>query len=187
MRKPHPNDPAKAERAMLDGLVDAAVLATTDMRVLFVNRQLLKLTGYASEQVVGQNVTMLMPPDVAKNHASYVDSYLRTGNAKVIGKGREVSVRQKDGTLVSCWLSVTEQKKNNGRHTFMGTLHEMHTKLRDNRLTSFSVLDALQRVVLVIDVTGTLKASRFSVFCSFLRFFVFPALFRIVLTFAHSF
>lgn len=151
---------------MLDGLVDAAVLATADMKILFVNRQLLRLTGYTVAETVGQNVTMLMPADVAKNHASYVSSYLRTGTAKVIGKGREVSLRNKDGSLLSCWLSVTEQKKANGRHTFMGTLHEMHTKLRDNRLVSFSVLDALQRVVLVIDVTGTLKVSELCVFAS---------------------
>ncbi len=158
VRKAGANDLSKAERSMLEGLVDACVVATTDMTILFVNKQLLKATGYRNDEVIGRNVQLLMPADVAKNHASYVNSYLSTGQAKIIGKGRQVALVRKDKSVLSCWLSVTEQKKaSGGRHTFLGTLHEIQTKTRSDQALNFSVLDAVQKVVLVIDSTGVLK------------------------------
>lgn len=157
VRRPHVNDISKPERALLDTLVDAAVLASSDMTILFVNKHCLKLTGYSPEELIGKNVKTLMPESVAKVHDLYVKQYLDTLQAKVIGKGRHVEVRKKDGTSANCWLSVTEQKKASGRHTFLGTLHEMHAKQRGDALVNFSVLDAIQKVVVVMDSTGTLK------------------------------
>ena len=142
---------------LIDQLVDCAVLASTDMTILFVNKAVTKIIGYEAEELLGKNVTELMPREVAANHHKYVNSYLTTGNAKVIGKGRQVSVKKKDGNTINCWLSVTEQKKSNGRHTFLGTLHEVQAKVRGDNVLNFSVLDAVQKCVLVIDTFGTLK------------------------------
>ncbi len=142
---------------MLESLVDGCVVATSSMTILYVNKQLLKMSGFAFQEVVGRNVQMLMPAEVAKNHEGYVNACLGTGQAKVIGKGRQVQLQRKDKSLASCWLSVTEQKKASGRHTFLGTLHEMQSKARSDGLGNFSVLDAVQKVVLVIDSSGVLK------------------------------
>lgn len=151
------NELSKPERTMLDGLVDGCVVADKDMKILFVNTKLLKLTGYTYKEVVGQNVQKLMPADVAKHHASFVNNYLSTGVAKVIGKGRQVQVVRKDSSVIDCWLSVTEQKKVSGRHTFLGTLHEMASKVRSDASLNFAVLDGVQKVAIVIDSTGVIK------------------------------
>ena len=156
-RKAGVNEIKQAERGLLDSLVDSAVVADTKMTILFVNKMLTKLTGYTPAEVVGKNVQMLMPAEVAKHHESYVNSYLTTGQAKVIGKGRQVLVRRKDGSTASCWLSVTEQKKASGRHTFLGTLHEVATKMRSDTVLNFAVLDAIQKVCIVIDPKGEIK------------------------------
>ena len=130
IRKRDVNELSRNERTMLESLVDACMVATTSMTILYVNKQLLKLTGFTFQEVVGRNVQMLMPIEVAKNHEGYANAYLGTGQTKVIGKGRQVQVQRKDKSLASCWLSVTEQKKASGRHTFLGTLHEVQSKAR---------------------------------------------------------
>lgn len=158
LSKPGPNTLPKSERALLEALVDAVVVADVDMNILFVNSQVTVLTGYQSSELVGRKVEMLMPTDVAEKHPSFIKRYLTTGVAKVIGKGREVAVVRKDKSVAPCWLSVTEQKKTSGRHTFLGTLHAVQGgKARSAAMTSFAVLDAVQRVAVVIDATGKIK------------------------------
>lgn len=66
-------------------------------------------------------------------------------------------MQRKDKSLVNCFLSITEQKKLSGRHTFMATLHELTTKIRDTSVATFSVLDAIQKCVVVCDANGVIK------------------------------
>lgn len=156
--KPGPNALPKSERSLLEALVDAVVVADTNMTILFVNSHVTTLTGYTAQEVIGRKVEMLMPIEIAEKHPSYIKRYLSTGLANIIGKGREVPVLRKDKTIAPCWLSVTEQKKTSGRHTFLGTLHAVQGgKARSAALTSFSVLDAVQRVAVVIDALGRIK------------------------------
>ena len=158
VKKPDVNDVTKIERDMLNGLVDVAIIADTTMKIIFVNKVITRMAGYTQEELIGKNVITLMPSKFAKEHPSYISSYLDGNEPKVIGKGgRNVELVKKDKTKVTCWLTVSEQKKSSGRHTFFGTLHEIKAKRRNEKLAKFSILDGIQKVVLVIDAVGTVQ------------------------------
>jgi two-component system sensor kinase FixL len=69
-------------------------------------------------------VTMLMPKSHREKHAGYVDRYRRTGEAHIIGIGRQVEAVKKDGSVFPVWLSVGEAITQSGRR-FVGILHDL--------------------------------------------------------------
>jgi PAS domain S-box-containing protein len=89
-----------------------------------VNRSVERIWGYDRTELLGKNVKMLMPPEYANNHDTYLASYLKTGDAKIIGSGRKVSGKKKDGNVFPVYLSISETKVS-GRHTFTGTVQDL--------------------------------------------------------------
>ena len=145
----------KQERMMLQGLTDATAIIDTVGNVLFVNIAFEELTGYSLDEVLGMNVKMFTPEDIKVKHDGYLRRYAETGNARVIGSGRHVDVVQKEGAKLPCWLSVTEQKKSSGRHTYMGSLHQVES--RGNDISSvFTSLDGVPLPCMSIDARGTI-------------------------------
>jgi PAS domain S-box-containing protein len=92
-------------RAVVDTAVDGVILIDADGRVLMFNPACERLFGYPAPEVIGQNVKMLMPSTYRDQHDRYLDSYSRTGVKKIIGIGREVTGRRKDGTTFPMDLS----------------------------------------------------------------------------------
>ncbi len=157
VERENPNKIHKEERAMLQGLVDACFIIDKTGTVLFQNFAAEDMLGYDTTELVGTNIKELTPPEIRAKHDSYLKRYLETGNAKVIGSGRQVQAIHKKGHEVSCWLSVTEQKKASGRHTFMGTLHEIKSRDVGQSGTKFAVLDGISEAVLVINSAGVMQ------------------------------
>jgi len=63
--------------------------------------------GYTADQILGRNVSVLMPLPHSETHNDYLEEYLRTGVAKVIGTGQRVQARRKDGELIPIYLTVS--------------------------------------------------------------------------------
>ncbi|MBW4709379.1 PAS domain S-box protein [Roseobacter sp. YSTF-M11] len=80
--------------------------------------------GYPAAEIIGQNVNVLMPEPDRSNHDSYMTRYLKTGEKRIIGKGREMNALRKDGTIVPIRLLVSELRLEGERH-FLGILHDL--------------------------------------------------------------
>ncbi len=120
---------SKRERAYLLHLNDPVI--TIDVRGIIcrANPALERVLGYAIEEVLGQNISILMPESQRSEHDGYIRRYLLTGEARVIGKAREVVGLHKSGELVPLELSISEIAID-GETQFIGTLHD----LRDRNL-----------------------------------------------------
>lgn len=117
-----------AQAAKLQGVLESAVTAiiTIDARGIIetVNPATERMFGYEAEKLVGQNVKILMPEPYRAEHDGYIANYLRTGNRKIIGIGREVSGRRKDGVVFPIHLAVSEFRIDELAY-FTGIIHDL--------------------------------------------------------------
>ena len=95
-------------RAILETAVDAIVTIDRSGIILSVNPAGERLFGYSLTEMIGRNVSMLMPSPYREAHDGYLSHYLETGERHIIGIGREVQVRRKDGRILPVELAVSE-------------------------------------------------------------------------------
>ncbi len=95
-------------RAILNTVVDAVI--TIDKRgiIINVNPATERMFGYTVTEMIGQNVKMLMPSPYREEHDGYIRNYHSTGQAKIIGIGREVKGQRKNGAIFPIELAVSE-------------------------------------------------------------------------------
>ena len=117
-------------RRVIDAALDGMVVIDSSGTVLLYNTACERLFGYSPEEVLGSNVKILMTPPDRKNHDTYIRNYLRTGTARIIGSGRDVTGRRKDGSTVPIRLSVGELRDDGDAPLFIGTLHDLTEALR---------------------------------------------------------
>ena len=95
-------------QAILDNTVDGLITINSQGVVLHYNAACEAIFGYPAQDVVGQNIKMLMPSSDRLKHDGYLKNYHETGERKIIGIGREVYGRRKDGSQFPLELSVSE-------------------------------------------------------------------------------
>jgi two-component system sensor kinase FixL len=114
---------------IIESAVDAIVVIDAQGRIEVFNPAAERLFGYAEAEVIGRNVSMLMPAPYRDEHDGYLKRYLDEGDARVIGIGREVQGLTRDGAVFPLHLSVGEMLVE-GQRKFTGILHDLSARKR---------------------------------------------------------
>ncbi|HTL29937.1 MAG TPA: PAS domain S-box protein, partial [Tepidisphaeraceae bacterium] len=117
-------DSEQRMRAIVEAAVDAIITIDQNGLIESVNTATERLFGYSAAEMIGRNIKMLMPEPYQSEHDDYLKRYIRTGQAKIIGIGREVTAMRKDGTTFAIHLAVSEVRLD-GRRLFTGIIHDM--------------------------------------------------------------
>jgi two-component system sensor kinase FixL len=121
-------------RTVVSTAVDGIIVIDAHGRVLLYNEACARLFGYEADEVVGQNIRMLMPEPFREQHDGYLNHYVATGEARIIGIGREVLGLREDGSTFPMYLSVGEGWLE-GQRIFLGILHDLtERKSHERRL-----------------------------------------------------
>ena len=94
--------------ALLESAAAGIVSITSKGIVRTINAAALKMFGYDADEIVGHNISLLMQGSDRANHDSYIERYLQTGQSRIVGVGREVTGRRKDGNHFPLHLSIGE-------------------------------------------------------------------------------
>ena len=119
-------------RAILETAVEGIITIDQHGIVESMNAAAERIFGYSASEIIGQNISLLMPSPHREAHDGYIENYIRTGRAKIIGVGREVAGRRKDGTIFPMDLSVSEVKLATGR-MFTGFVRDITERKRLER------------------------------------------------------
>ena len=143
-------------RAVMETVIDGLITIDEQGVVNSFNRAAERIFGYRSEEVIGENIKILMPEPYHSNHGDFLANYRRTGDAKVIGIGREVIARRKDGTTLPIELGVSETWVGR-RRMFVGTIRDITDRKEREASEVFlrNLLDTIVDGLMTIDESGT--------------------------------
>jgi two-component system sensor kinase FixL len=137
-------------RSIVESAVDGIIVIDDRGLIQAFNPSAERLFGYRLNEVLGQNVSMLMPSPDRERHDGYIHHYLTTGQQKIIGIGREVTALRKDGTTFPVHLSVGEMN-HQGTRSFTGILHDLSDRVAlEHRLAEQKSLAKLGEMAAVV-------------------------------------
>jgi PAS domain S-box-containing protein len=144
-------------RAILNTAGDGIITIDQQGIINSVNPATEQLFGYTRNELIGRNISMLMPPPHCERHDDYIASYRETGTARIIGIGREMNAKRKDGSTFPVDLAVSEVKH---LGLFAGIVRdiserkEVQEALRREHELSESIIHTAQIIILVLDPQG---------------------------------
>lgn len=122
-------------RAILDTAPDALIVIDERGVIRSFSAAAERMFGYASAEVVGSNVKMLMPAPYREQHDGYLERYLETGERRIIGIGRVVVGQRQDGSTFPIELAVGEVNAG-GNRQFAGYVRDLTDRQeRERRLS----------------------------------------------------
>jgi len=165
---------ARESEARLRNVIDSTVdgIITIDERgtIIGINAAALRMFGYREDEMLGRNVSMLMPLPEAQQHDSYLKRFQQTGEGAVFGSGLEVTGLRRDGTLFPIDLGVNEVLLDGKRH-FVGMLRDMSERraaelayeetqrqLRRADALRRSIYDSAPFAIIATDLRGVIQA-----------------------------
>jgi two-component system sensor kinase FixL len=125
-------DQAARLESMINAVPDAIITIDELGAISFFSAAAERMFHYKAEEVIGQNVKILMPTPYSAEHDTYMERYLRTGERRVIGLGRVVVARRKDGSTFPIELAVGEALVK-GKHIFTGLIRDVSDRQETER------------------------------------------------------
>jgi len=164
-------------QAILETTVDGVVTIDEMGIILSFNAAAERIFGYRASEVIGRNVSLLMPAPHRDRHPAYIRHYLETGEKKIIGIGRETEGLRKDRTVFPIDLAVSEVQVGSQR-LFTGLLRDITERkqfeqaLQDERNFVSAILDTVSALIMVMDTEG--RIVRFNRACEQVTGFSLP-------------
>ncbi|WP_051304688.1 PAS domain S-box protein [Chitinilyticum litopenaei] len=146
-------------RAILATAINPIITIDAHGMVCSFNPAAETLFGYAASELIGQNIKLIMPQPYHSEHDGYLSRYLREGQPHVIGKGREVVGRKKDGSTFPMHLSVGRMEVG-GAPMFVGIIVDIserkaaETELAKSLETTRAILATAINPIITIDAIG---------------------------------
>ncbi|PKM20863.1 MAG: hypothetical protein CVV11_05100 [Gammaproteobacteria bacterium HGW-Gammaproteobacteria-15] len=158
---------SQLQDAIVHCAVDAIIVIDQKGLICFFSPSAEKLFGYTSAECVGQNVRMLMPEPFHSEHDGYLANYVKRGmSAKIIGSGRNVRGKRKDGSIFPMHLSVGEAKAGVKRY-FVGICHDLTAY--ETSVKAHLSLRSMQDALLEAAVDGIISIDEWGIVQSFNR------------------
>ncbi|PIF71338.1 PAS domain-containing sensor histidine kinase [Flavobacterium sp. 2] len=124
--------------AIIENAIDGIITINERGIVESINPSACRLFLYNPDEVIGKNISLLMPSPDREKHDSYIQNYKSSGIPHIIGHDRDVLGRKKDGNIFPFRLGVSEVKFE-GERIFAGFIHDMsHQKEAENRLMQYT-------------------------------------------------
>jgi len=124
--------------AIIQNAIDGIITIDERGNIELINPSACKLFDYTPDEVLGKNISILMPPPDKEQHDEYLHRYQRTGQAHIIGVGREVKGLRKDGTVFPFRLGLSEVQYS-GRKIYTGFIHDLSKeKEAEHRLKEYA-------------------------------------------------
>jgi PAS domain S-box-containing protein len=150
-------------RSVVNHVVDGIISIDEHGTVTTFNPAAERIFGYVAAEVIGQNVKLLMPQPYHGEHDGYIANYLRTGQAKIIGIGREVVGKRKDGSTFPMELAISVFRLAERRH-FTGIVRDItdrkraEEELRQAEERMRSVVNHVVDGIITIDERGRIES-----------------------------
>mmetsp|Transcript_40135 Transcript_40135/g.67093 ORF Transcript_40135/g.67093 Transcript_40135/m.67093 type:complete len:1558 (+) Transcript_40135:205-4878(+) len=150
-------------QAILDTAVSGIITISESCIIESVNRAVERLFQYSRDEMIGQNVIVLMPEPFRSQHNNYVGNYLRTGQKKIIGIGRQVVGRRKDGSCFPMELAVSEVVFINSRKMFTGIVEDVTERERATQMVHESerrlraIFETALDAIITLDTQGRIR------------------------------
>jgi len=143
-------------RSILDTVPDGMVVIDERGRILSFSAAAERMFGYAEADLVGENVSTLMPSPDRERHDGYLDHYRQTGERRMIGIGRITTARRRDGSTFPIELTVGEAETG-GERVFTGFIRDL-TERQQTELRLHDLQNEFAHVARVTEM-GTLATS----------------------------
>lgn len=129
--------------AMLDAMPDAVLMSDADGIITRANKATAALFGYTTAELTGLTINTLMPPAFSLRHDGIMQSYLETGQARIIGRGRNVEGMRRDGTIFPLHVSLGRAEHDSQTH-FVAIMHDISRRVAaEDALARSARLDAI--------------------------------------------